>query len=147
MGAPSSRRLARRTTQTSVETERGRVATKRHSCGIGRERGSGEPLDQARARRRRRSPQGASAQRSEFAVNGGTEGPDSGVLSQGSRGVWVSWRCVDRQPRGRSDQANLWSPLSSRSRRQTDARGGLESTEAYGTGQPTQRRGHQEVVR
>ncbi len=68
------------------------------------------------------------------------------LLAKGAESVRVSRRCVDSESGGRSDQAKLWSPLSSRSRRQTDARGGLEPTKACGAGQPTQRRGHQEVV-
>ena len=39
--------MARRTTKTSVETERGRLATKRHSRDIESKRGSGEPVERA----------------------------------------------------------------------------------------------------
>jgi transposase len=42
--------LARRTTKTSVEIERGRLATKRHRSSIGRKLGSGEPTFVKRGR-------------------------------------------------------------------------------------------------
>src|SRR5881296_1576870 len=50
-----------------------------------------------RARRRRRSPQSASAQRSEPTVNGTAEGSNPGVVSQRSPSVWLSRRGLDRQ--------------------------------------------------
>src|SRR6266852_1881945 len=73
-----------------------------------------------RGRRRSRGPQRASAQRDDPEIDNRTEEADSRVISQGSRGVWVSWRRMDREPGVRSDQANLWGALSPRSRREAD---------------------------
>ncbi len=146
MGAPAIRRLARRTTKTSVEVERGRLATTRHCGSVGRKLGSGQSVAQTRARRRRRSPQSPSAQGSSSEIDSRTEETNPGVVSQRSRGLWVSRRRVDGESGGRSDETKLWGPLSPRSRGQADARGGLEEASAGGASQPTQRRGHQEVV-
>ena len=88
----------------------------------------------------------ACTQRSKPAVNGGTESADTCVVSQRGRGVWVSRRCVDGEPGGRSDQTHLWGALSPRSCWATDAGSGLESTEAGGASQSKERRGHQTVV-
>ncbi len=146
MGAPSSRRLARRTTKTSVAVERGRLATKRHCGSIGSERGGGQSVAQTRARRRRRSPQSASAQRSHSEIVSRTEKANSRAISQRSRGVWVSRRCMDSEPSGRGHPPYVWSALSSRSRGQADARGRLEEASAHGASQSAQRRSHQAVV-
>src|SRR6266567_3747969 len=50
-----------------------------------------------RTRRRRRSPRSTSAQRSEAVVNGGAEGSNPRVVSQGSRELWMRGAMCGRQ--------------------------------------------------
>src|SRR5207245_5723577 len=112
-----------------LEVERARLATARHSCGIGSKRRSGESLDEARARRRHRSSRSASAQRSKPTAHGGAEGSHPRVVSQRGRELWISGRRVDGQTSDRGDREDLWRALPSRSRREGEAGGGLEPTE------------------
>ena len=107
MGAPSSRRLARRTTQRSLEAERARLATERHSRRFGSKRRGSESMDETRARRRRRNARSASTQRSKLTVNSGTEGSNPRGVSHRSRELWISGRCVDGQTGGRGDREGI----------------------------------------
>jgi len=51
-------------------------------------------MAQTRASRRNRSAQGASVQRHDSETGTRTESPASSVVSEGSRGVWLSRRCA-----------------------------------------------------
>jgi hypothetical protein len=148
MGAPSSRRLARRTTKTRMETERGRLATKSYSRGIGSQRGSGEPTFVKRGREggeealKAHPPKGVSPR-----LTAEQKAQTPLLLARVSSGVSASRRCMDGEPGSRSDQTHLWSAFSPRSRWAADAGSRLESTEASGASQSKERRGHQKVVR
>lgn len=39
-------------------------------------------------------------------VSSRTKNPDSGIMSQRSRSLWLSWRCLDSQACGRGDPSN-----------------------------------------
>ena len=63
----------------------------------------------------------ASAYRSKPTADSRAEGSNPGVVSQGSRELWISGRRVDGQTSDRGDRADLWRALPSRSRREVDA--------------------------
>src|SRR6266851_5759558 len=65
--------------------------------------------------------EGAVSQWMKRGREGGTEGSHPRVVSQRSRELWISGRCVDGQTGGRGDREDLWRALSSRSRREVDA--------------------------
>src|SRR5437868_11892524 len=71
----ATRRLERRPPPPSLGTESARLETEGDCCGLRRERGSGEPMDQTRARRRSRSPAPSRGTGSATEVERRTTGP------------------------------------------------------------------------
>src|SRR5205823_311345 len=109
----ATRRLERRTPPTSVGTESARLETEGYCHGLRRERGSGEPMDQTRARRRSGSPTPSRGTWCAAEVERRTTGPVAGGAQARSASIWLSWRCVDDQAGGGGDQARVRRELSS----------------------------------
>ncbi|MBI3978729.1 MAG: helix-turn-helix domain containing protein [Chloroflexi bacterium] len=52
------------------------------------------------------------------------------LLARGAEGLWVPWRCLDHQARGRRDCAGIRGPLPSRPHQSAAAQHQLEPAEA-----------------
>jgi ROK family len=81
--------------QTRLGTKTSGMETKRYRDGAGGHRRSGEPVDEKRERRRGRSPQSASGERSDAPLDGRAASTNPSRVGERSASLWICWRGLE----------------------------------------------------
>src|ERR671910_2895379 len=135
-------RLARGSSPQSLGTQAAGLEPEGNSSGFGRHRRSGEPVDQARARRRGRSSQEADLSRCAATLERAPAGAPQRAVGPRSFGPWISGRGVDLPEGSGSDPKRVRGCLPSGACEPTGQEVGAFFTEASTPGEPARRRGH-----
>src|SRR6266498_2130050 len=138
--------LARMAAAARLGSEAGGLDTVRHCGSAGGDPRCRQPMGQPWPYGRCGRVASPTAARSIVKTEPAATCPVASAAGAGCRGLWLSWGHLDGSPRHRTDSPPIRRAVPLQSRRQSAARGWLESSEATAPRQSTQRSGHRAVA-